>query len=51
MDIEHVQRMITRLETTIKRETHVRIRSEREDDLHKFQQLEVLQGLKRGELS
>ena len=47
MDIEHVQRMITRLQTTLKRKTDARIRSEREDDLRNFQQqLEVLQGLK-----
>jgi len=47
MDIEHVQRMITRLQTTLKRKTDVRIRSEHEDDLRNFQQqLEVLQGLK-----
>jgi hypothetical protein len=47
MDIEHVQHMITRLQTIIKRNTDARIRSEHEDDLRNFQQqLEVLQGLK-----
>ena len=47
MDIEHVQHMITRLQTTIKRKTDACIRSELEDDLRNFQeQFQVLQGLK-----